>query len=480
MLSFPNILKFFAGVIRAKFIAVYLGTEGAGIISQLNNILSNIAHFTSAGMPDGMVRQLASANSQNAGKKEIVDIIKTFTVTIGVLTVVVYILGYMFSKNLTLYVFGNTNYHDYFLIGFTALPIMILSSSSFAIIKAYKHIKSLMFAEMIIISINLISFTILVYFFQLPGAVIFITLSFLTTSLVYRYIAKKKILKKIGIGLTDIIKADFKGIHFKELLTFMGVILTAGAYEIFVDVTTRSIVVTKLGVEKMGVYSPIIAWAGLFTGFILPSLTTYLFPRMSEVKTNAEISSLVNDVFRLMMFIALPFILIGITTRNYFIPLFYSKEFMEAGLYLPFHFIGIFFTICSFIFAQIFAPTGRLKYFVPIILFNNTLLLALVYFLVPKYALWGWAISFTITPIIASIIYYLFWYKTIHFRFFKENYFLIGFVFIVSLLILLFRNDQFVLTLLTILSLGSAWLLLKKNEQQFILNKIKRYGRFKK
>ncbi len=449
ILSAPKVLKFFVGLIRAKIIAIFLGTGGAGIIAQLQNIIQNISRFTTAGMPDGMVKQIASANANNAKKTEICSIIKTYALTVGTLTIIVYVLGFYFAKSLTQFVFGNIKYYNYFLIGFTALPIIILSSSSFAIIKAYKRIKSLMFAELIIIIANFIIFIFLIYFFQLTGAVFYVTLSFLTTFLVYRYIASNKILKKTGITLKDIIQANFTKLHFKVLMTFLGATLSAGVYEIFVDITTRSIVVNNIGVDKIGIYSSIITWGGLFMGFILPSLTTYLFPRLSEAKSNDEIVSLVNDVFRLMTFAVLPFILIAITTRNFIIPLFYSEEFVEAGIYLPFHFIGLFFTVWNFTFAQIFAPTGRIKYFVPIILFNNTLTLCLVYYLVPLYGLWGWTARFFITPIVAQFIYYFYWHKIIHFRFSKENYRLLAFVIFNSILMLFFRNNLLITIILS-------------------------------
>jgi len=237
MLSLPKVLKFLFGIIRAKIIAVYLGTGGAGIIVQLQNILQNISGFTTPGMPDGMVRQLASANAKKAPKQEIVNIIRTYAITVSVITAIVYICGFIFAKLITRYVFGDTKYYNYFLIGFTAFPILILSSSSFAIIKAYKRIKSLMFAELVISSVNFVFFVILIYFFRLTGAVVYVTLSFFWTYIVYRYIARQKILKVIGIRFTDIIKAQFDFSHFRELMAFVGATLTGGIYTIFVDIT---------------------------------------------------------------------------------------------------------------------------------------------------------------------------------------------------------------------------------------------------
>ena len=64
----------------------------------------------------------------------------------------------------------------------------------------------------------------------------------------------------------------------------------------------RSIVVSNLGVDSIGLYSPIIMWASMITGFILPSFSTYLYPRFCEIKSDVEISSLLNDGIRLGTF----------------------------------------------------------------------------------------------------------------------------------------------------------------------------------
>lgn len=297
-------------------------------------------------------------------------------------------------------------------------------------------------------------------------------ISFLTTLLVYEYFSRKKVLQKLGITFNSIKQSAFKFKYFKELMGFMAFGLSAGVYEIITDLTTRSIIVNELCVEKIGVYSLIVAWAGLFTGFVLPSLTTYLFPRIAEAKTDREIVGVVNDVIRLMTFITVPFIILGITTRDWLIPMFYSKDFMEASVYLPFHFAALIFTPISFAFAQIFAPTGRLKYFLPIIIFHNTLSLALVYFLTPQYGLYGWMARFTITPLITSFIYFGFWYFKIGFRFQKENAIMLLIFIFVLLFYILFRNQLTILYIALPFSFILLWFMLLKNEKGYILQKI--------
>jgi O-antigen/teichoic acid export membrane protein len=473
LLAFPKIIKFFIGIVRAKLVAIYLGTLGAGVVSQLTNILQSISVFTTAGMADGMVRQIAIVNSEGGDKKEIASIIKTYAIPVIFLTILVYALGYIFGKFITTYVFGDLKYYNYFLIGFSALPIMTLSSTSFGLLKAYKKIKLLMFAEIGIIIVNFFVFFALIYFYGLTGAVIYVTTTYLSTFIIYNYYVRTQILNKIGISLFDIYRAKFNKKHFHELLHFVGNTLTAGVFATFVEVTSRSIVVTTLGVDKIGVYSPIIAWSALFTGFILPSLSTYLYPRLSEAKSDKEIVSIVNDVFRLMTYVALPFITIAIVTRNYIIPLFYSKEFVEATIYLPFHFAGLLLVIWNYGFAQIYTPSGRIKVITLFSIIQNIMFLAIVYFLVPAYGLWGWTARYTIGIFISCTMSFTYWYFTIRFRFTKENRILLISIIVFMTFLLIFRDNLLISSILGFGGLTMTWLMLKKKERDFLINKLK-------
>lgn len=469
-LLIPSVLKFLIGLVRAKIVAIFLGTEGTGVINQLQNILNSIASFTTSGMPDGMVKQLAKANSKDASKQEIASIIKTYGTIVLITTIIAYILGFSFSASLTKFVFGDQKYFLYYLIGFSALPIMILSSSSYAIIKAYKQIKSLMWSEITITITTFLLFFIMVYFFRLTGAVIYVTLSFFVSWLAYRYVSERIIKNALGLRLKDIIGAQFINNNFKELLSFSGVFFTSGALDIIVNLLTRNLIIRNVGINAIGMYSPVTAWAGLFTGFLLPSIFTYLFPRISESKTNEEINQLLNDIIRLLSFVTIPFVAFSITFRDILIPMFYSKEFSEAGKYLPFHFVAIYLLIIIYTFAQVFAPTGRLKQFVPIIILNNVITLVIVYSMIPRFGLWGWVANFTITPFISAIIYYVFWHKTIGFSFKKENIVLILFIIISSGLLLTFRNNFIISIFITVTIFATSFLMLKKSERLFFKN----------
>lgn len=473
-LAAPKVLKFLIGILRTKLIAIFLGTVGMGIISQLQTVIQQFSTFTLSSIPEGMVKLIAKQNSIDNDKKIITSIIKTYVTTIIPLTVIVIIVGYLFAERITLFVFGDISYKLYFQIGFSALPISILSTSAFALLKSYKKIKSIALAEILIIVVNFIIFIPLIYFYKIKGGVIYVTLSYFVTFFVFRYFAKINVLKRNEISLKDIIKSSFERKYFKELMAFMGIGLVLGTYTIFVEITARAIVVNELGIEKIGIYSPIIAWASLFVGFILPSLRTYLFPRISEAKTNNEITGVVNDVIRLMTFLTLPFVVVGIATRFWLIPLFYSSDFLEAIIYLPYHFSSLIFVIWSYAFVQIFAPTGRLKNLFIFGMINHSISLFLAYYLIPKVGLYGYLAKFSIAPIISTFIYFIFFSYTISFKLKKENIKLVLFSILSVIILLVLQNDKVYLILVSVIILLLMIIILKKEERLFIINKIKR------
>lgn len=474
MLASPKVIKFAVGILRAKLIAIYLGVVGAGIIDQLQSTISEISNISLASLPDGMVKLIAQQNGIEFDLIKISAIIKTYVVMVIPITIFMTFIGYYFADEITLYILGDIKYKLFFQIAFIAFPITVMTTTLRAPMKAFKEVKSFAIAEVSIIIINIIIFVPLIYFFKLTGGVIYVTLSFVTSFFVTYSLVRKNVMKKYNIKFKDVTKAVFSNTYFKELLSYMGVGLVGGTYFIFAEVTTRAIVVNELGIEKLGIYSPITKWSGLFVGFILPSIYTYLYPRLSESKSNEEITGVINDVLRLITFVALPFIIMGISLREEVIPFFYSQEFSEASIYLPFHFTSLVFVIWAAILSQLFYATGRLKGFLIFGLVLNSLSLIIVYYLVPAYGLYGYLTKFTIIPILTLISYFIYWTKEVQLKVFNENLKIMGYSIFCGVLLLFFKDINFFLLLALSLGLISLMVFfLKKNERNFILKKLK-------
>jgi len=473
ILASPKVVKFAVGLLKTKLIAVFLGVTGLGIIDQITTLISQIRRLSLSFLPDGMVKLVAQENAGNNDLNEIFKIIKTYFLMIAPLAVLITALGYIFADQITIYVFGDIKYKNYYLIAFTAVPITIVSSSFKAFLKAYKEIKSFAITEYYIIIINLILFVPLVYFYDITGGVIYATLSFFTPFFVIILIVRKNVFKKYGISIKAIMASVFSQKYFKELMAFVGVGIVAGSFRVFEVIAVRSIVVNELGIDELGVYAPITKWGRLFLIFILPALHTYLFPRLSEAKDNREITSVTNDVIRLLTFIVLPFIILGVSTRNWIIPLFYSMDFIDAGIYLPYHFSALLLTIWATTFEQIFAPIGRLKALLIFAVIFSILSVAMVYFLVPIIGLYGYMFRFTVIPLLTLIAYSLYWKSDIKFKLKKENIKIVIYSLFCCTVLIVMKDYNNYIQLLSILLIIPLYWMLKEKERNFLLKKIK-------
>ncbi|HAN18999.1 MAG: hypothetical protein A2X13_11610 [Bacteroidetes bacterium GWC2_33_15] len=472
-LVFSRIIKFLVGVLRAKLIAIFLGVVGAGIISQLTMITNRMSQFTLLGMNDGLVKQIAESRSEILFKNKLAVLLKSYIVVAFIIFIPSFSLLLIFSKNITIYIFGDLEYYNYFLFGLFSYPILVLNSISFALLKGFKLVKYIARSEIIIIGVNFIIFIPLVYYFGILGGVIHIAFSFLSILIVNNYFARTKIFKDINLKISDLKESKVSFNSVKELLQFAGIGITSGFAIIISEVITRAIVVKNLGVEGIGIYSPVESWAALFTGFILPSIFIYLYPRFSESKSNVVIVGLINDTFRLVSFIMLPILMIAIPLRYQIIPIFYSINFTSAGDFLPGHFIGVLFYIWMMSLSQVFTPTGRIKIYGLFLIIISSIDILIVYFLVPHFGLYGWMFKFIVSPLIFFIVYFQYLKPRIKLRIERDNFLLMCFVAFAAILLygqeFIFNLAYYYNLLIGLLLLSFSFLFIKPSEKEFTI-----------
>ena len=473
-----RVAKFISGVVRSKIIAIYLGPLGAGIISQIMQISTSMYQFTTLGMNDGLIKQIAESDKEEKGFPEkLTSLIKSYIVILTLILIIALIVLIIFSKELTIYVFGDIKYYAYFLIALASFPFLIVNTVSTAVLRGFKLIKYIARSELIVIIVNLVLFVPIVYFWGITGAAIHIALSLLTILIVNAHYAKKKVLAKMNIRITDTFKANIKRSSIKELLSFAGFGLTAGLAFTITDIATRAIVVSKIGINELGLYTPVIYWGSLFEGFISPSIITYLYPRLSEAKSNEEIGGIINDSLRFITMLFLPFLFISIPIRYQIIPLFYSNEFYSAGNYLPWHFMGGLFYLWLMMFMQAMTATGRLKTEGIVLIITCVFDVVVVYYFVSNYGLYGWMLKFIITPIIFFNFYIIYFKKTIKFKLEKKNLILMAYVIVVFAIQMsiekYFVSDYKINLLIGICFITISFFFLSNSEREFVVRKIR-------
>lgn len=470
-----RVAQFAAGLVTVKISAFLLGTAGIGIISQLNFLTQKMSQFTTLSMADAVVKQIAENRVKKNASEIISSAFKSYIVLVSSFSVISITLLLIFSNALTNYVFGEGDFIAYFFIAIFTFPLLIISSIPFSILKGFRDIKLISQIRIGIVFTNLFFAVPLIYFFRLDGAVIYVPLSYLVDLIFHFIVAQKLYFKKLGINAQSIYRASFRTDFVKELFYFSGFGITAGTFGIFSEFICRSIVVSHLGVDQIGLYSPIIMWASLMTGFLLPALSTYLYPRFCELKSTNEITGLLNDALRLGTMVIIPLIFIGIPFRELVISLFYSKEFIGAAKFLPYHFLGLLFYVWWYVFAQALTPTGRIKQhgIFQILFFSLNMLVT--YLFVPDYGLYGWMLKHIISPFIFFWVYYFYAKKYMGLILTLNNLLIMLYLFTGSIVLvfidLFIAKGNHINYLVGPLLLVIWLLLLKKEEKIFLINK---------
>ena len=476
ILAGTRLIQFLTGLLRIKISAIILGTVGIGIVDQLTFLTNKISQFTTVGTAEAFVKQLAESKEKEKVNELISSAFKSYILVIFGFVIFSVIFLLYFSDSMTVYIFGENSNKSYFYIALFTFPILVLGSLPFSILKAFKDVKSISKSRIWIVLIQILIAIPIILIYKLPGAVIYVPISYLIDFLFVYYFANKFYFKKYQVSISSIWKAPLVPSFVKELFVFSGFGLTVGVYLIFSEFFCRSIVVSHLGVEAIGLYSPVIMFASVFTGFILPALSTYLYPRFCELKLNAEISGLINDALRLGTICLTPLLFIGIPFQHLIIGIFYSSDFLEATKYLPFHFIGIIFYVWWYVLSQSLTPTGRIKVHGIFRLFFFTIDIITTYFFVEYFGLYGWMMKHVMSPFIFFWVYSYYVKSNMGFKLKKSNYAIMFYLLGGSIFLIIsfnfFKYGVVINYFLGPILLIGTFFLLKESEKVYIQDKI--------
>lgn len=473
-----KIIQFVVGLLKVKISALFIGTLGVGVYNQLSRFTSEISNTLLLGMNGAIIKQIAETNDEQQQKEIVKDALKIYVTLIILVIFASTITLFIFHDFFVNFFFGDEGYKKYFIMGMLSVPILLMDSIPSALLQAFKAMKHIAFARIINIIFSIIYFIPLIMLFGIDGAVIYFPLTYVTGLIINYYYAKKYYLNRLSITIIDILKAKFNKTILTENLSFALVGLFSGSAAVFSDLSCRAIIVNDLGLEKLGLYTPNIAWAGLFTSFILPSLRTYLYPRFCEVSNQKIMLNLIlNDSIRISTYLFLPLLFLVVPLRTQLIPIFYSTEFVDAAIYMPYHFLGMLIRVWWYQIMLVFTPTGKIKLHGFLMILFSLLDLVIVYLTVPKYGLWGWTLKFLISPIVFLIIYYSIIWKSLTFKLSKDNIYLIIitlFGTIMIILISIYLKSWCFELFVGVLFLIITYFMMDKNEKMKILEVIRK------
>lgn len=398
-LNFIGILiKSVVGLISVKVVAVLIGPVGVALTGQLQNLICISQPFSNLGMDGGVTKYIAEYKDNEDHKKQIIST-SFWILLIGSLSISLILM--LFAKTISLNVLGDNIYWSViFILGYTTL-FFALNTRFLAILNGMKKYPSIIKINIINSIINLFFSLILVYFFQVYGALLALATGQSVVFFYTAYFVSKK--KLLNWSLKDWFYNFDKG-SLKKLLKFTLMSIASILAVPLIQILIRKYLIENISLEAAGIWEGMNKISGIYLNIIVSTLTLYYLPRLSEIKNKIELKKEIFLMYKFLTPILLLSILIAFLLKNIIISILYSPDFYPMmSLFLP-QLIGDFFKIISWILAYQMVAKAMIRLFISSeILFGLNYLLMSAFF-IDRYGLIGVSYAYAIN----YFLYFLF------------------------------------------------------------------------
>lgn len=327
--GFAQAMKMIVGVVGSKFVAVFLGPIGIGTVGLLNNTIAIIGSLTSFGINITGVREVSLARAENDENKfsERYIVLQRWSLLVGLFGAIVTII---FSKLLSKWTFGTSEYYFWFVILSVNFVFSSLTASRVALLQGLRMVKSIAISN-VVASILITFVTVpIYYFFKFDGIITVIIMSSLLSLGVNFYFTQNIKINAVKISLSDTFR---KGIPLMK----MGFLLSINV--IFGQICSYLIKIYLNGngstAEILGFFEVSSVILISYVGMIFNAMGTDFYPRITAIQCdNSKIKELVNDQIEIGLLLITPAITLLYFCAPVLIQAFYTKEFLGVLLIL--------------------------------------------------------------------------------------------------------------------------------------------------
>ena len=348
-----KIIMMFFGIIRAKIIAMVLGSAGFGYYGLYNSVTDLVSTVSSLGLNQSGVRQIAKSNVQNDSQQ----VSKTYTV-LHLSILITSFLGALFicifSRTISFKLFNTTDYYWGVCIVSSVVLFNGVSNGQLAVLNGLKQIRSMAICQIIGAVFGSLSTIILILIWgdaAIPASIALVALTMLLST---GYYLKKLHLKPTRLSFAEA-RTELKG------LLGIGISLSvAAAVANLMTYFSRIYLKDAMGIEVVGLYQSCWTLSNMYVGMILSAMGVDFMPRiMTYIQNNAKVSDCINEQIELGVLIAGIGILASFVFAPVILNLFYSKEFETGTSIIRWQLIGVLFRVFGFSFGYVITAKGK-------------------------------------------------------------------------------------------------------------------------
>lgn len=364
-----QVLNILIQIIRSKFVALYLGPAGMGVVGLLTSTTGLIGNLTNFGVGMSAVKNVAEADAQidKTPLARIVKVVLRLSLLTGLLGMVVTIV---MAPLLSKFTFDNYEYTLAFILISVTLLINQMVAGNMVVLQGMRQIKPLAIASVIGTLAGTIVAIPVYYFFAEKGIVpVIIFTAFISLLITLIFV------KRIKFPIVQIGRDEFKTESW-SIMKLGFVIGLSGLLSVGTAYLLRIFIVRTGDLADVGYYNAGFSIINTYVGLVFTAMGTDYFPRLSAVSNdNQKSNSIINQQIEIALLILAPILAVFIVFIHWMVIALYSSQFSPVNPYLHWAALGIFFKATSWALAFIFVAKGEKK------LFFKTELIASVYML---------------------------------------------------------------------------------------------------
>ena len=427
LFGFVQVFNILAKIGINKAVAIFLGTEGMGVIGLYQSTINLLKTATGLGISQSAVRDVSEANGAN-DKKRFSKIITITNKIIWITAIFGAIVTLLLSSRLSQWTFGNNNYATPFMWISLVIFLNVLSEGQLAILKGMRRLRALAKASLLGSVVGLIAGVPLYYFYREKGIIPSLIITALT-AVIFSWLYVRKInYEKQKVSAQDIIKEGTGMIQMGLSLMYVSFIVFASDYII------RTYISNVANLEMVGIFQAGATIISSYFGIVITAMSTDYYPRISAVnKDNKKLTEEVNRQSEVGLILMGPLIVLFMFAMPFFIKFLYSEKFLLSISYISYAVFGTIITICSNSMGMILLAKQKSKVFVISVTITRVIGITINLLSFTLWGLTGLGISAIIFAILHITMMQAIMYKLYNILFNKKVVFMLIFTLILSL-----------------------------------------------
>lgn len=432
IIGLVHIIKIIFGLIQNKVLAILVGPIGFGIWGMYNTFIEMISTFSTLGLDQSGVRQIAKDSDNTLSTSKCIWI---FRRAILIISIIATLLSICFAKIISKSLFQTDQYYWGVIIISFVILFNGISKGNIAILNGLRHIKYLSISQIWGAILGAMAAILAITVYGRKGIPLFLVVTGLTIAFTTWWYVRK-------LRLTETKPSFREAKHILKSLLIIGIGFSiSGAIYTFTTYLSRLYLITQFDIGAVGIYQSSWTISNLYIGTILMAMGVDFMPRlMKTIQDPMTARQMISEQLEF----GILFSSIGVLAILVFSPLvlhiFYSPEFIVGTPIIRWQVLGVAMRVIGFVFGYVIMAYNKVWMYIvaQFIVYILDYLLLILFSKLMGFN--GLGVNYFISYIVYILITILFCRKIINFRFSKSTIYMIlmewVFICIIGLLIL--------------------------------------------